>query len=150
MLGTLTRGVALAAVAGSAVCLTEATVKGQLFSGRGGTYFHAPPQPYGSYGGLFGHYPAAYSTSYYAPAYGYAPAYSVAPAYGYSTYSTSYYTTGLYPATYSSYYAPTAYAPVFGYAPYRKLEYDVYTPYGKQEVEYKYHRNGTVTVDIDD
>ena len=59
---------------------------------------------------------------------------------------------GAYSPGYSSYYGPAYGVPGYGgYAPrHGKVEYDIYTPYGKREVEYKYHRNGTVSVDIDD
>jgi hypothetical protein len=93
------------------------------------TYFHAP---YGAYGMPYG------MTA--------GPRYSL---YG-STYGYSEYFNPPYPA-----YGPAGYGGI-GYGvgnmgrPRGRLEYDVYTPYGRQEVEYKFRRNGRVHVDYDD
>jgi len=101
------------------------------------SYFHAP---YGGYGyhsfGYVGTTGSRYSL------YG--------PNYGYSSY---------FSPPYSPYGAAPVYGvgPAYGAAPYGalgnprgELEYDVYTPYGRQEIEYKFRRNGRIDVDYDD
>jgi hypothetical protein len=71
---------------------------------------------------------------YYAPSYGY---YS-----GYAPYSHGYYNSPSYGAHsypyYGSYYRP------------REFSYDVYSPYGRYDVDYRLRRDGSWRVDIDD
>ena len=102
------------------------------------SYYHAPPV--GAYYSGAGVYPR------YGYSAGYAPAAIPAPLPGYA-----------YPApAYAAPYAPMAYpAPAYA-APYSygapirgNAEYDIYTPSGRQEVNYRY-RNGMTWVDIDD
>jgi hypothetical protein len=105
------------------------------------SYFHAPYggsgyNPYGYVGttgsrySLFGQN-YGYS-SYFSPPYspyGAVPGYGVAPGYGMG-------------------YGAAPYGAVG--RPHGELEYDVYTPYGRQEIEYKFRRNGRIDVDYDD
>ncbi len=108
--------------------------------------------------------PAQAQWGYYGPAYGgtsfsfgfttgprystyYAPVYSThyAPVYGYS------YPVG--PTYYGTSYGYTTHRPYYGgfrSAPRGRLKYDVYTPYGRSEVKYRFYRDGRVRVDIDD
>lgn len=71
--------------------------------------------------------------SYYGPAYGHSP---YGP-YGYSNYSHF--------APAPNYYGGPAFGRRRG-----EIKYDVYTPFGKREVEYKFRRDGRVEIDIDD
>lgn len=98
------------------------------------TYFHAPNES-ASYGhGAASQYPL------YAPSYGYSTSYGyAAPAY-------------LWPAGYAS-------AHGYGYGdPYQdykwrrgKTRRGIYTPYaGPKEIEYKFRRDGSVRIDVDD
>ncbi|MBA3314228.1 MAG: hypothetical protein H0T47_13205 [Planctomycetaceae bacterium] len=81
--------------------------------------------------------------------------YSLYRSYGHSSY---------YNPPYGAYAPPAGYGmpgygvPSSGIGPYGgsvgnprgRLKYDVYTPFGKQEVEYKFRRNGRIDVDYDD
>lgn len=115
------------------------------------SYYHAP-----IVGGYYGHgyrgsvgrryslhsenfgYSSYFNPSYaaYEPSYGYGaplpsglPGYGDVPGYGVSPYDLG--GSGLV-------------------RPRGRMKYDVYTPYGKQEVEYRFRRNGRIDVDIDD
>lgn len=105
------------------------------------SYFHAP----GGYG-----YGSAYGCSPYGYVGTVGSRYSLySPNYGYSAY---------FSPPYSQYGAGPAYgAAPYGVPPYGavgtprgELEYDVYTPYGRQQIEYKFRRNGRIDVDYDD
>lgn len=139
MIGTL-RPALIAAGVATAAMLTSADAGWRHPPST--TYYHAPfaGAGYGGYGytGTLGSRYSLYGQNYGYSAY-YNPPYS---AYG--------------PA--ATGYDPGIGAPGYGVAPYGgalgrphgKLEYDVYTPYGKQEIEYKFRRNGRVDVDYDD
>jgi hypothetical protein len=137
MLRTLKATAAAAAFAGIGL-LAYDTANAQWGYAPGPTYLHSP---YTASSFSFG-YTTGSRYSLYGPSYDYAaPSYGYAPAYGYS-----------------SFYAPAA--PAYGYGaypgpalgrPHGKLEYDVYGLDGRrQEIEYKFRRNGTVRVDVDD
>jgi hypothetical protein len=136
--------------------------------GYGPSYLHSPGYAspglvspgYGAYGPGYG----GYGPGYGGPGFS---GYNFSVGSRYSLYQPSVGPSGLTPYA-SPYgcgcgYGDSAYAPAmppmapYGglAAPYAvrrhgKLEYDVYGPYGKQEIEYRYHRNGTVSVDVDD
>lgn len=132
MLRMLRAAVAAAAFAGAGLLASE-TASAQWGYYPGPTYLHSP------YAGSS--FSLGISTgsrySLYGPSYG--PSYGYAPAYGYS-----------------SFYAPAA--PGYGAygmpglgRPHGELEYETYDAFGRrQEVEYKFRRNGTVRVDVDD
>lgn len=97
------------------------------------TYLHAPDA--GAYG-------AAWRGSFYAPTNDYAAQYGYAvPAYGSASYC---------PPTYG-------YGSGYGYVDpgYRwhrgRTRHGIYTPYaGPEEIEYKFRRDGSVRIDVDD
>lgn len=166
MLRTVKATLAAAALAGAASFGGHAA---HAQVGYGPTYLHSP-----GYGLAGPGYPGPAYAGYgpalggYGPGYGYGTGftgYSFSVGSRYSLYNPSVGPSGLTPygtgcgcGYGASAYAP-AMAPVAPYgglaAPYAvrrhgKIEYDVYGPYGKQEIEYRYHRNGTVSVDVDD
>lgn len=137
MLRTLKAGIAAAAFAGAGLLSCD-MARAQWGYHPGPTYLHSPYAGSGfSFGFTTGSRYSLYGPSYdhvtpsygYAPAYGYSSSYApAAPGYGY----------GAYPG------------PVLG-RPRGELEYDVYGVDGRrQEIEYKFRRNGTVRVDVDD
>jgi hypothetical protein len=113
------------------------------------SYFHAPggcgysPMGYvGTTGARYSLYGQNYGySSYFSPPYspygigaahGVGPAYGVGPGYGVG----------------QGYGVAAPYGAVGN--PRGELEYDVYTPFGRQEIEYNFRRNGRVDVDYDD
>ncbi|HEX6987158.1 MAG TPA: hypothetical protein VF170_17395 [Planctomycetaceae bacterium] len=130
MRSTLKRAAFAAGVA-AAVLFSGRTAEAGCLDGSGGSYFHAPGGGTALYG--YGGWRSRYSL--------YRPSHEVVPGYGY----------GVGP------YAPAV--PGFGAMPYGgysfgtprgELTYDVYTPFGRQEVEYEFRRNGRIDVDLDD
>ncbi len=144
-----TAKVALASLAAAGAGLAAADVQAQWGYGARPqrSHFHAPyasrsssfsyqtVSQYSLYGPMYP--PAA------GPAFGYQMAYPSQDFGGYSGYGPS----------------PVMASPAYGYgvysgpslrAPHGKVEYDVYGPRGKQEVEYKFRRDGSVSVDLDD
>ena len=117
----------LAAVA-AAVAAGAGVVAAHEARAQGGYYYSAP--------------------SYYAAPFSYGPAY-YGPGYGGSSFHFGFSTGPRY-----SYYRPYDYGvrPYYGgvYERPRRLEYDVYTPFGRSEVNYRFRRDGSVRVDIDD
>lgn len=139
MLRTSRRAVSAAAFAAVGLLAVNAA-DAQWGVAPSATYLHAPNQG------------AAYS-------YGVAPQYSLyAPSYGYST-SYGYTTSTGYAAP--AYLWPAGYASAYGYGygdPYQdfkwrrgRTRHGIYTPYaGPEEIEYKFRRDGSVRIDVDD
>lgn len=113
-------------VAGSAMTADSA-------SAQWGYYGRSYGGPSFSFGFSTGpRYSSYYAPSFYSPSYGYSSYYGNAPSYGF--------------ARYPSYYG----SPSYYRAPRGRLSYDVYTPFGRSEVNYRFRRDGRVRVDIDD
>ncbi|MGC1276337.1 MAG: hypothetical protein WBC44_21755 [Planctomycetaceae bacterium] len=96
-----------------------------------------------SYGGpsfSFGFSTGPRYSSYYAPSYGYTSPYGYAPTYGYAAMPS--YRVNRYPAYYGS--------PAYYGAPRGRLSYDVYSPFGRSELNYRFRPDGRVRVDFDD
>ena len=132
MMGRTISTLAAGAIAAAGLFATE-TASGGWHHAPTNSYFHAP---YGGYG--CGHSPYGYigTTGARYSLYG--------QNYGYSAY-------------FSPPYSQYGVGPAYGVAPYGavgrphgELEYDVYTPYGRQEIEYNFRRNGRIDVDYDD
>ena len=117
----------ITATCGAAGLLVCGTADAQWGYAPGPTYFHAPSVGSSfSFGYSTGSRYSLYGPSY-TQAFGYQTAY---PAYGHAPVLAP-----TYPVT---------------AAPRGRLEYDVYTPSGRQEVNYRFRRDGSVRVDVDD
>lgn len=124
--------VASAVVVGSVVAADKADAQWGYGPSYGGSSFYFGINTGPSY------YPSRYS--FYTPSYSYGYGYGLPGRYGY---------TGV----------PSYAAPSYGYGyyggpsyvrPRGRLEYDVYSPFGRSEVEYRFRRDGSVRVDVDD
>jgi len=133
MIRTFRQAVAVAAFAGVGL-LACAAVNAQWGYAPSATYLHAPG------GGASYGYGTASQYSLYGPTYG------PAASYGYAT------PVSLWPAGYASAYG-------YGYGdPYQdfkwrrgRTRHGIYTPYaGPEEIEYKFRRDGSVRIDVDD
>ena len=133
--------VAASVAAGFGLVAVEST-QAQWDYGYGTTrsHFHAPygSRSFSASGSRYSLYGPA--SAPIGPTFGYQMEY---PGYGFSNYAP----------------APVVAPPAYGYgaytgptlrAPRGKIEYETYGPRGKQEVEYKFKRDGSVHVDLDD
>lgn len=128
------RRTALAGGAATAVLAAGLSAVGQ-------SYFHAPaggPPDYTSWGSRTSFYGATYGTGY-SP---YVSPYSTSYSSPFGTLSPSYGTT--FPGV-----GVMPYGAAYG-TPRGRLSYDVQTPYGTMEHNYRFRRNGTVSLDVDD
>ena len=104
--------------------------------------------------GLFAADAASAQWGYYGPSYYHAPArgsfyfgVTTAPRYSYYRPSVTYGYTNYAPSYgyYSSPYVGNVYT-----RPRGRVKYDVHTPFGSYDVKYRFRRDGSVRVDIDD
>ncbi|MGC1276338.1 MAG: hypothetical protein WBC44_21760 [Planctomycetaceae bacterium] len=134
MMRVVMRRTILAAGAASAMLTAGLSAVGQ-------SYFHAPaggPPDYTTWGSRSSFYGSTYGTGYAPYVSPYATSYSVPFATPSPSYGTGFPGAGVMP-----------YAASYG-NPRGRLTYDVQTPYGSMEHNYRFRRNGTVDLDVDD
>lgn len=142
-------GMKLAGVAGTAaavLCATQA-VEGQ-WNSAGRNYYHAPaggPPDYTTWGGRT----SFYGGSAWSPSYSMTPSYGMTPDASYAVPSTGSYPLPGFPSLNPASYGAGAYGGATYSNPRGRLSYDVYTPYGKEEHNYRFKRDG-FRFDIDD